>query len=257
MKNYKWFYVGLGALIALMIGGGAFAFSGVSADEGLGSAVISAISDDSDMERRRGPRDGNGRGRNGNNAEFLAAELGVTVEDLEAAWDAAREASTEETTREERQELFAAELDITVAELEAAGEAAEDAALAEGLANGDITQEQFDLIEAKEIFKELFDKKAAMADALGLTVEELEAAKDAGTDKEALLEEAGITRDELKAAVEEAKAQALADAVANGDLTAEQAELIENAPERGRGGRNGGRGNGQNDGPTGGDQADA
>ena len=257
MKNYKWFYVGLGALIALMIGGSAFAFSGVSADEGIGSAVISAIADDGNLERGRGPRDGNGRGRNGNNAEFLAAELGISVEDLEAAKDAAREAATDETTREEKKELFAAELGITVEELEAASEAAKDAALAEALANGDITQEEFDLIEAKEAFKAVFDKKAAMADVLGLTVEELEAAKESGAHKEALLEDAGLTREELKAAVEEAKAQALEDAVANGDITAEQAELIENAPERNRGGRNGGRGNGQNEAPAGGDQADA
>ncbi|MEM9777102.1 MAG: hypothetical protein AAF902_21160 [Chloroflexota bacterium] len=254
--NNKWFNMGMGALVALTVGGGILTYNSVSADEGFGSNIVSAVIDgDGDIERGRGPRDGNGRGRNGNNAEFLAAELGVTVEDLDAARDAAQEASTEETTREERQELFASELGITVAELETAREAAEDAALAEALANGDITQEQFDTIEAKEIFSDLFDKKEAMADALGVTVEELE-----DGDKAELLESAGITREELKAAVEEAKADALEAAVESGDLTAEQAELIENAPERGRngGGRgNGGRGNGQNGRPAGGDAADA
>ncbi|MEM8859841.1 MAG: hypothetical protein AAGD96_16050 [Chloroflexota bacterium] len=256
MKNYKWFYVGLGALIALMIGGSVFAFSGASADDGLESTLVSAIVD-GEVERRRGPRDGNGngRGQGGNNSEFLAAELGVTVEDLGAARETVREISTEDTTREERQELYAAELGVTVGELEAASEAAKDAALADALASGEITQEQFDLIEAKEAFGELFDKTEAMASALGLTVEQLEEAKEAGTDKETLLEDAGITREELKAAVEEAKAQVLADAVENGDITAEQAELIENAPERGRNG--GGRGQGGNGAPDGGEEADA
>ena len=259
MKNYRWFYVGLGALVALMIGGGVFAFSGASANTEVDSTVISAIVED-EVERGRGPRDENrnGQGFKGSNAEFLAAELGISVDDLDAAREAVQEASTEDTTREERQELLAAELGISIEELELAREAAKDTALTEALANGDITQEQFDLIEAKEAFREVFDKKAATADALGLTVEELEAAKEAGTDKATLLEDAGMTRDELKTAVEEAKAQALEDAVANGDITAEQAELIENAPERGRGGRNGGgrgqRGNGT---PAGGDQADA
>ena len=126
------------------------------------------------------------------------------------------------------------------------------------MANGDITQEQVDLKEAKEAFKAVFDKKEAAAEILGTTVEDLEAAKEAGTSKEEILEDAGLTADEFSAAMEQAKADALAEAVANGDITAEQAELIENAPERnGRnGGRRGNRGQG-NGGVDIGDQVDA
>ena len=254
MNKNKWINMGMGALIALMIGGGAVAATSVSADTDLGNTVLAAING----EEVNGPRDGQGR-RGGNRLDksaFLAEELGITEEALSEARQAARDAATEDTTREERQELFASELGLSVEALEAASEAAEDAAIAEALANGDITQEQVDTKEAKEAFKEVFDKKEAKAEVLGLTVEELEAAKEAGTSKEEILENAGLTQEEAKAAIEQAKADALEEAVTNGDITAEQAELIENAPERnGRGNRNGGgRGNRA---PAGGDQADA
>ncbi|MFK7800423.1 MAG: hypothetical protein AB8G95_02215 [Anaerolineae bacterium] len=253
MNKNKWFATGMGALIALTIGGGIFTFSGVSADEGLVNNISAVITDGVLQDDGEGNNGRRGNRNRGQNSEFLAAELGISVDELTAAREAARDAATDETTREERSELLAAELGITVEELEAANTAAKDAALAEALANGDITQEQIDTKEAQQAFKELFDKKEAAADALGLTVEELEAAKEAGTSKEEILENAGVTQEEVKAAVEEAKAEALADAVESGAITAEQAELIENSSERngrgnggnrGNGGRNGGRGNG-------------
>lgn len=252
----KWMTAGIGAALALMIGGAVFTANSVSADEGFGSNIVAAVTGE-DVERGRGPRgEGRGRGNRLNVGEFLAIELGITEDELSEARQAARDAATEDMTREEKMELFATQLGLTVAELEAAHDAAEDAAIAEALANGDITQEQVDLREAKEAFKEVFDKKEAVAGILGTTVEELEAAKEDGASKEEILEEAGLSRDEFKAAMEEAKAAALAEAVANGDITAEQAELIENAPERnGRGGRNGGRG--QGNGGDAADQADA
>ena len=252
----KWMAAGIGALATLMIGG-AVLTTPVSADGGVVETVFAAVTD-GEVEGRRGGRDGN-RGGRINTGEFLAAELGISEEELSEARQAARDAATEDMTREERQELFASQLGLTVEELEIAHEAAEDAAIAQALADGTITQEQVDLKEAKEAFKEVFDKTEAKAEILGLTVEELEAAKEADTDKEELLADAGLTQEEFKAAMEQAKADALAEAVANGDITAEQAELIENAPERnGRGGGRGNRGQGNN-GPDvdGGVEADA
>ncbi len=249
----KWMTAGIGALATLMIGGGLLITTPASADGGLVDTVVAAVVD-GDVERGRG---GNGRGRGGNinTGEFLAVELGISEEELSEARQAARDAATEDMTREDRQELFASQLGLSVEELEVAYEAAEDAAIAQALADGTITQEQVDLREAKEAFNDVFDKSEAKAEILGLTVEELEAAKEADTDKEELLEDAGLTREEFKAAMEEAKADALAEAVANGDITAEQAELIENAPERnGRGNR--GQNNGGND-VEGGVEADA
>ncbi len=254
----KWMTAGIGALATLMIGGAVLTTSPVSADGGVVETVVAAVTGD-DVERGRGGRDGNGRrGNRINTGEFLAVELGITEDELSEARQAARDAATEDMTREERQELFADQLGISVEELEAASEAAEDAAIAQALADGTITQEQVDLKEAKEAFRAVFDKKEAAAEILGTTVEELEAAKEDGTSKSEILEEAGLTREEFSAAMDEAKADALAEAVANGDITAEQAELIENAPERS--GRNGGgRGNrGQNnDNVDTGDAADA
>ena len=91
----------------------------------------------------------------------------------------------------------------------------------------------------------------AAADALGMSVEELEAAREEGTKLDELAEEAGVEVDAVKEAVEAARAEAIEDALADGTITEEQAEfLLEHGGRgdcgpggKGRGGR-GGRGPG-------------
>ena len=87
---------------------------------------------------------------------------------------------------------------------------------------------------------EWFDKdlfKQTMAAELGTTVEELEAAKEGDTP---VTEALGVTREEIKAAKQVAKQAVIDQAVANGDLTAEEAEELSN--RQGRRGGNGPRG---------------
>ena len=168
--------------------------------------------------------------------ELLAEELGVTVEDLEAAHDAVMEAVQAEDGRPDRDEvhaLLAAELGVTVEELEAAQTAVQEAMLAQLVEDGTITQEQLDeMLEMRalhDLAKDIFsrdDAQAVIAEQLGLTVEELAAARDEGTHVYDLAEEQGIDMDTLMTAVSDARTAAFTQAVADGLLTQEQADLL-------------------------------
>lgn len=102
-------------------------------------------------------------------------------------------------------EALAEALGITVAELEAAEDEARAAAVAQAVADGVLTQEQADAIIANGSsrgYQFNYDKNTYLAEALGITVEELEAAR-----------------------LEVYTAQ-LAEMVAAGTITQEEADLI-------------------------------
>lgn len=158
--------------------------------------------------------------------------------------------------KEMMNEALAAELGITVEELEAAREAAKGSVLAQLVADGTITQAQADAILSGEGLRSVGpildqdEMKAVVADVLGMTVEELEAVQEDGTTLPELLEQQGVTVEELQAALQAAYEEAVAAALAEGTITQEQADqLIERGLQRG--GRGGGpRGGGS--GPRGG-----
>lgn len=199
--------------------------------------------------------------------ELLAEQLGVTVEDLEAAHDSAIAAVQAEDGRPDRDEiraLIAAELGVTVDALEAAQDAVQETMLAQLVADGTITQAQLDeMLEMKalrELAQDIFsrdDAQAVIAEQLGLTVEALAAARDEGTHVYDLAEEQGIDMETLMTAVSDARTAAFAQAVADGLLTQEQADLLlsQSGPHFGFGGHGGpgGRGgHGGHGGPRGG-----
>ncbi|MEM9773755.1 MAG: hypothetical protein AAF902_04185 [Chloroflexota bacterium] len=229
MKFGKYFYMGLGAFIALAIGASAFSFSQSSeaaADSGFGPALQDGIEDFS--RRGRGDRDGQRGNRDRDNSALLE-ELGVTEEEWDAAKEAARESfadAEERPSREERLVAFAQALGVSVEELEAAKEAVKEARLAEALANGDITQEQVDLREARQALAETIDKVAIMADILGVSVEEINTAREERTLRD-LIADSGLTNEEIAAATEAAYQDAIDQALADGVITQEQADLLE------------------------------
>lgn len=225
----------MAALFAL---GGAFMFSADSA-----SAQITDGATETQFFHRGG-RQGNGvRLDRAEQAEVVADALGITVEELQAAMEAGT--SLEELA------------DANGTTVEAIHDAIYDAQIAEineAVANGDITQEEADAMiermELQQLSQQIFSKddaKAAVAAALGISVEELDAAKEDGTLRD-LIEESGV---DVRAAVEEARNAAIDAALANGEITAEQAEALREMSigkgfGGGRGGRGGGRGgNGQ------------
>ena len=167
----------------------------------------------------------------------------------------------------DRSQYLADALGITVDELNAARDVARDAALDQAVAEGLLTQEQADAIRNGEGRglgirpprgqESSIDMDALLADALGITVDELDvaeqAAREAGlaqavadgviTQEQADLMAARgalkeFARDGEYASLEEA-AQAAVDA---GVLTQEQADLILSAPQSERHGGRGMRG---------------
>ena len=84
-----------------------------------------------------------------------------------------------------------------------------------------------------------------LAQALGLSVEEIQAARDEGKPMAVLIWEQGLDRSEMRAAMQEAYKAAVQQAVTDGVITQEQADEFADGPgfggPRGRGGSGGGK----------------
>ena len=219
-----------------------------------------AIASGERPDRPEGKHGKRGGGQDGPLETYKAAAaadiLGLTVEELQAA--------REDGTR--LPELIEA-AGLTEDEFKAAMEEAQPEILAQAVEDGVLTQEQADAIAAgerpegpKDLLKPYAEE--ATADILGLTVEELQAAREDGTRMPELIEAAGLTNEEFKAAMDAAKADILAQAVEDGVITQEQADSInerdfsgprQNGPHdhgrRGPRGGNGGPGGPGNGGP--------
>lgn len=209
----------------------------------------------------------------GGDETYLADALGITVEELQAAKAEALTAALDQAVEDgvitqeqadaillngggrgfrhlgeaiDQQTYLADALGITVEELQAAKAEAQEAAISAALEAGTITQEQADYLQAKSAIRANIDQKAIVASVLGLTTEELEAARAEGTSPATLIEDAGLTVTEFQAAVTEAHQAAVQALVADGTITQEQADLVESNSEGlgfGRGfGGGGGRG---------------
>jgi len=184
-----------------------------------------------------GPDSNGGRGRDGfGENEYLAETLGITEEELQAAFKEARSSAGPDT---DFNEALASALGVSVVTLENARESARDAALAQALADGEITQEEYDLIQARQALQDYSDRDAMLADALGITPAELQAAQEAGKRVPDLLDELGIEQAAFQADIQAAQEAAYAQAVADGVITQEQADQIQEGGQGGPGGSDG------------------
>lgn len=122
--------------------------------------------------------------------------------------------------------LLAAELGITTGELTAAREKASELALQAAIDAGRITQEQADWMKARQALQPYIDRQALSAAALGMTVEELDTARQERKDMQTLLDEQGLTAEEYQAALQEAYKAALQRAVDDGVITQEQMDEL-------------------------------
>ena len=221
--------------MALLVMGGTAVFA-QQVDEGSSTPILQTddgsqddlapLNEDTGQQNRsQGHRNG---GKNGRFLDREAASatiadaLGITVEELQAAHE-------EGTTLPDLAESLGVEMEV----VEAAIEAARAEAIAQAVADGTITQEEADAMaeraELQNVIRDIFDRDAmtaVAADVLGLTVEELEAAKEDGVRFPELAEEAGIEITVLTDAMEQAKADALQSAVDSGLITQEQADEI-------------------------------
>lgn len=177
----KLIYMFLGALVGAVLLFGAVATFAQSGDNGDSATTTLPFG----LERH-----GFGRpaGNLGDNEEALAEALGISVEELETAQTAAREAAINQAvadgliTQEQADEMLAngygghellgpsqmntylAEaLGISVEELDAAVDQVFADHLAEMVANGTITQEQADMIQARRSVQDYVDVEALQA----------------------------------------------------------------------------------------------
>ena len=123
----------------------------------------------------------------------------------------------------DRQAELAEALGITVEELEAAQQEAREARIAQLVEDGVLTLDRANLMLAMDALKGYVDRGALMAEVLDLTVEEFEAAREDGSLRDLL---ANITPAELQEKTQAAFEEALQQAVDDNVITSEQADLI-------------------------------
>jgi len=122
--------------------------------------------------------------------------------------------------------LLADALGITVEELQAAREKADQAALEQAIAKGYITEEQAGLMKAQNALRQYVDKDKLTAKVLGISVEELQAAREEGKTMETLISELGFDAAAVRENMQAAYQEAIQQAVSDGVITQEQADQI-------------------------------
>ncbi len=140
--------------------------------------------------------------------------------------------------RSDQESLLADELGVTIEELETAREASRTRALDQALADGQITQEQYDQVQQHQSLQPYLDREALVAAALGISVDQL--------GEQSLpdwLDELGLDRETYQANLQAARDEAIQRAVADGVITQEQADTLgDTLMLGGRGSRVGGFG---------------
>ncbi len=269
MKWMKVIYMGLGGVIALALAGAAFLFVRPTLASQVAPAAAAAIGLDDGVFHGRGPNGGRGgHGARLDIQSYLLDELGITQEEFDAARETARTAAIDQALADgliteaqaealkegtggrlhgfgfrggpevDHEALLADALGITVEELETAKENARAAAVAQALADGEITQEQVDRMEVHQALKDAIDREAILAEALGVTVADVAAARENRTMAD-LVEASGLTQAELRDALQAAHQAAVDQAVEDGVITREQADLLGDGGMFGPGGRRG------------------
>lgn len=216
----------------------------------------------------------------------MADALGLSVEELESA-----------LAEGKKLDEIAAEQGVAKEDLQAAMQSAQEDILAQAVADGVLTQEEADKIAEHmadgggpgrgpgrgpnrrgsgprgnrprqgpalsnpgwiEDYQD--DLQSALANVLGLSVEELDAAKAEGVKLDEIAAEQGVELEDVKAAMQSAHEDILAQAVADGALTQEEADAIAEHQAEGNGrcrGPQGPRGNRRGQGPAPGGPAPA
>lgn len=225
-KTIRRIVIGAFALMALFaVGGmGLFSSSQVSAQ----IAQVAPETAGEGVEQGRFSRVHFGRGHKGgkfggnvDKAQIIADAIGISVEDVEAAFEEGT--SLEELAEANGTTVEAVKEAIYNSMVDQINQAVED---------GDISQEQADMVlerlELKQLVSQVIDKdalKQVAADTIGVSVEELETAKENRGLSE-LLEENNVTKEEVKEAMQAAKEEMIDQAVEDGTITAEQGEQL-------------------------------
>lgn len=241
MKTKLYILGAVTLVLALVVGGVSYASAASPTNDsvGFGEGIINGIGQ---MIHRGGPGRGDvGGQRPEGDSELhpyieaaIADILGITTDELAESKDAGV-----------RLEDLVEAQGLTMEEFDAAMDAAKADIIAQALTDGAITQEQADWMLANDLggpaggprggnrglngagegtLHEYID--AVVADFLGMTPEELAASHEAGVTMQDLLAEKDLTQEDLQAALEAAKEDIVAQALADGAITETQAEQI-------------------------------
>jgi len=131
----------------------------------------------------------------------------------------------------EHDAFVAAELGVTVEELQDARHAAHEAALEQAVAEGVITTEQADLILARQALRRYIDPQELLSNALGIDAADIEAAREAGEPLHELFGE--LEPGEIKETLQSAYEEAVQLAIDDGVITESQAEQLQENGFRG------------------------
>ncbi len=176
----------------------------------------------------------------------IADALGIPADELQARLEAG-----------ERLKDIIEEADLSSEELSELMAQVRESVIAEALAQGLITEEQAERLEARGFrFGKGFGGRHrgfamdgplagymidSLADALGLTPDELQTRIQAGERPEEIAEAQGLDADEARELLSQARADALEQAVADGVITQEEADrMLECGGDHHHGGRFGG-----------------
>ncbi len=179
------------------------------------------------------------RARGGHHMEVIAEQLGMTREEIRTELQASLEAGTPKSIAD-----LATEQGVAIESIESAILAQMSEHLAQKVADGDITQEQADekLANASERISERlsqpFEGKpegrhgrrggqqgmAVIIEQLGISGEELRAELQAGKSIADVAAEQGVSLDAIEDALMSQLSEKLAERVANGDMTQEEAD---------------------------------
>lgn len=146
-------------------------------------------------------------------------------------------------------EFLADELGITLEELRAAQDAAQSRAIEQAVTDGTLTQEQADAMQAQRALQTYLDKDAIIAEALGMSVEEYQAAEASGQRLPEIIESQGLDAATVQDAIQKGYEAAVQEAVSDGVVTQEQADEFLSGGRGGLGGRRGPGGPGSLRGP--------
>jgi uncharacterized protein YidB (DUF937 family) len=204
---------------------------------------------------------------------LLADALGITIEELETAQQAAFEASIQvaveagDITQDEADQILdgerrpmpghgplgpglrrsgfgqadpyhqflADELGINLDELQDAMQQAHAAAIEQLTEEGVLTEEQAELASAAQALRAYINPRSIIAEALGISAESLEQAWSDGMTLSELIEAQGMDSETFEQNQASAREAAVAQAVVDGVITQDQAEQLESSRDLGLG----------------------
>lgn len=123
-------------------------------------------------------------------------------------------------------QLLANALNITTQELQSAQQTALKSVLDQAVANGTLTQDQANLIEAEQALQSYINSNDILAQALGITTDQLQTYRQQGMTLSQILSTTGKTAIEVRNAEQAAYQAAVQQAVSDGAITQAQADQV-------------------------------